>query len=170
MQAVQRHVRQWSYGEHNNTYPKLRVLLCVELAVRKESRLVVLGSIRGLRNTELDMKDSYLTGDTYKDSLAHEWEGLSVPEVAVVHRAHEDISQDDTDILVDLEPQRVEQAVRTDEIPVKGPGKESHALVVARTSEDVAEHRAVVVGQAEDRDTGEQGEDPYKMDECQNNL
>ena len=39
----------------------------------------------------------------------------------------------------------------------------THALVVARAAEDVAEYRVSVVGQAEDRDTGEEREDPWRM-------
>lgn len=46
--------------------------------------------------------------ETNKNSLAHERELLAVPEISVVHRAHQDVCKNDADILVDLEPKRVE--------------------------------------------------------------
>ena len=44
---------------------------------------------------------------TYKDSLTHEREVFRPPEVAVVDASHEDVREEDTDVLVDLEPDGV---------------------------------------------------------------
>ena len=98
--------------------------------------------------------------NTYKDSLAHERERLRLPEVAVVDTRHEDVGEEDTDVLVDLEPERVEQAVGADKVPVEAPREETHALVVARPSKDVVEDGAVVVDEAEDGETSEEREYP----------
>lgn len=46
--------------------------------------------------------------ETNKNSLAHEWELLAVPEISVVHRAHQDVGKNNTDVLVYLEPKRIE--------------------------------------------------------------
>ena len=99
---------------------------------------------------------------THEDRLAHEWELLPVPEVAVVDSAHQDVGEDDADVLVDLEPDRVVQAARADEVPVERPRQQAHALVVARATEDVAEHQALVVREAENGNTGEEREYPYE--------
>lgn len=106
--------------------------------------------------------EGYENGYAYEDGLRHEGEVLSPPEVAVVYTSHEDVREEDTDVLVDLQPNRVEHAVTADQVPVEAPRKQTHALVVAGAAEDVPEHLAVVVGQAEDRNTGEQREDPCK--------
>lgn len=97
---------------------------------------------------------------TDENSLAHEGEVLRVPQVTVVHARHEDVGEEDTNILVNLEPDRVEQAVTRDQVPVEAPRQETHALIVASTTEDVSDDRAVVVRQTEDGNTGEQGENP----------
>ena len=92
--------------------------------------------------------------------MRHEREGLGVPQVTVVNTGHEDVGQEDTDVLVDLEPDRVVQAWRTNQVPVEAPREETHALVVASATEDVAEHLVGVVGQTENRNTSQDGEDP----------
>ena len=101
---------------------------------------------------------------TYKDGLRHEGEVLCPPEVAIVHTSHEDVREEDDDVLVNLEPEGVEQAVRADEVPVKAPRKQAHSFVVASSTEDIAEDGAVVVGKAEDGDAGKQGEHPLQRD------
>ena len=92
--------------------------------------------------------------------MRHEGEILRPPKVAIVDAGHQNIRQEDTDILVDLEPERAVQAGRADEVPVEAPGQEAHALVVTRATEDVAEHGAGVVREAEDRNAGEERENP----------
>ena len=97
---------------------------------------------------------------TYKDGLRHEGEVLGAPQVAVVDRGHKDVGKEDTDGLVNLEPDLVEQTVAADQVPIEAPREQTHALVVRRATEDVPEHGAVVIRQAEDRDTSEQREYP----------
>ena len=99
--------------------------------------------------------------EAHEDSLTHKREVLCPPEVAVVHASHQDVSEEDADILVDLEPDRVEQAAATDQVPVEAPREQPHALVVACAAEDVSEHDAVVVREAENRHAGEDGKYPY---------
>ena len=103
---------------------------------------------------------------TYKDSLTHEREVFRPPEVAVVDASHEDVREEDADILVNLEPQRTEETVAADEVPVEAPREQAHALIVAGATKDVPEDRAVVVGETEDRDTGKEGEDPCMSHIC----
>ena len=98
--------------------------------------------------------------DTYEDRLAHERELLRIPEVAVVDSTHQDICEDDTNVLVELQPERRVQAAGSDEVPVEGPGQQAHALVVASATEHIAEDGAVIVGQTEDRHTGKYRENP----------
>ena len=45
--------------------------------------------------------------ETNKNSLAHERELLAVPEISVVHRAHQDVGKNNADVLVYLEPKRI---------------------------------------------------------------
>ena len=87
--------------------------------------------------------------EAYENSLTHEREVFRPPEVAVVHASHQDVREEDTDVLVDLEPDRAEQAAATDQVPVEAPRQETHALIVAGATENIAKHRASVVGQAE---------------------
>ena len=58
---------------------------------------------------------------THEDGLAHEGELLRVPEIAVVDGAHEDVREDDADVLVDLQPDWVVQAPGADQVPVETP-------------------------------------------------
>ena len=92
--------------------------------------------------------------------MAHERELLGVPEISIIYGTHKDIREDDTNILIDLQPQRVVKAGRSDQVPVQTPREKTHALIVTRTAEYVAEDGVVVVGQTEDRETGKQGEYP----------
>lgn len=92
--------------------------------------------------------------------MTHKWELLSIPDVAVIYGAHKDIGQDDTDILIDLKPDGIVEAGRADEIPVEAPRQQAHALIVARATEDVAEDRACVIREAENRNTREKWEYP----------
>ena len=142
------------------TYTKLRVLLGVELAVRQQRRLVVLRTVFSLIWVSLCSCERSTFYATYEDGLRHEGEVLCPPEVAIVHTSHEDVREEDADVLVNLEPEGVEQAVRADEVPVKAPREEAHALVVAGAAKDVAEDGARVVGEAEDRNASEKREDP----------
>ena len=118
------------------------VLGVIESAVREQCRLVVYRPV--LR----------------EDVLAHEGEVLRLPDVAVVHRRHENVRQADTDVLVKLEPEGRPEARRPDEVPVEAERKETHALVVGGAAEHVPYDGRVVVRKTEDRDTGENGEDP----------
>ncbi len=138
---------------------KLRVLGGVELAVRQKCSLVVLGTIGSLYAivSEIYIKCGCAT---HKDGLRHEGEVLGAPQVAVVDTGHEDVREEDSYVLVNLKPERVEQTVAADQVPVEAPREQTHALVVGRATEDVSEHGAVVIGQAEDRNAGEQGEHP----------
>ena len=61
------------------------------------------------------------TENTHEDRLAHEREILSTPDVAVVDTSHQDVGEADTDVLIDLEPKGVEQAVTADKVPVETP-------------------------------------------------
>ena len=142
------------------TYTKLRVLLGVELAVRQQRRLVVLRTVFSLIWVNLCSCERSTFYATYEDGLGHEGEVLCPPEVAIVHTSHEDVREENADVLVNLEPDRVEQTVAADQIPVEAPREQTHALVVRRATEDVPEHGAVVIRQAEDRDTSEQREYP----------
>lgn len=85
---------------------------------------------------------------------------LRIPQVSIVDRAHEDVGQQNTNILVDLEPDRVVQALRADQVPIEAPREEAHPFVVASSAEDVAEHGAAVVRKAKDRHTRQKWEDP----------
>ena len=58
---------------------------------------------------------------THKDGLRHEREGLGVPQVTVVNTGHEDVGQEDTDVLVDLEPDWAKQTAAADQVPVEAP-------------------------------------------------
>ena len=107
-------------------------------------------------NARLSNKDV----TTHEDRLAHEGEVLRPPEVAVIDASHKNIRKADANVLVDLEPDRAEQAAATNQVPVEAPREEAHALVVARPSKDVAEDGAVVVDEAEDGEAGEEREYP----------
>lgn len=98
--------------------------------------------------------------ETYEDSLAHEREILRSPEVTVVNTGHQDVREEDTDVLVDLEPDGVEQTAAANQVPVEAPREQPHALIIACATEDVAEHDAVIVGEAEDRHPSEDREYP----------
>ena len=145
---------------HKKTYTELLILGGIELAVREESGLVVLRTVFSLIWVSLCSCERSTFYATYEDGLRHEGEVLCPPEVAIVHTSHEDVREEDADVLVNLEPEGVEQAVRADEVPVEAPGQEAHALVVTRATEDVAEHGAGVVREAEDRNAGEERENP----------
>ena len=99
---------------------------------------------------------------TYKDGLRHEGEVLGAPQVAVVDRGHKDVSEEDTDVLVNLEPDRIVETRRANEIPVETPGQESHALVVTCTAENIAEHGTRVICEAENRDSCQKRENPWQ--------
>ena len=68
--------------------------------------------------------------DTYKNGLTHERELLCIPQVSIIHGAHQDIGEEDTDILVNLQPKRVVEAIGTDKVPVEAPTEQSHSLIV----------------------------------------
>ena len=108
------------------------VLGVIESAVREQCRLVVYRPV--LR----------------EDVLAHEGEVLRLPDVAVVHRRHENVRQADTDVLVKLEPEGRPEARRPDEVPVEAERKETHALVVGGAAEHVPYNGRVVVRKTED--------------------
>lgn len=111
-------------------------------------------------DTARSARASTRCASTYKDSLTHERELLRVPEVAVVHRAHEDVREHDADVLVELQPERRPQAGAADEVPVEAEREEAHALVIARAAKHVAHDGRVVVREAEDGEPGENGEYP----------
>ena len=108
-------------GKWVATYAKLSIFLRVELAVRQKPSLVVLRAILGL---EMAVSGAQMMSEiehTHEDRLAHEREVLSTPEVAVVDTSHQYVSEEDTDVLVDLEPEGTEQTVAADKVPVEGP-------------------------------------------------
>lgn len=49
--------------------------------------------------------------NTYKNSLAHEREVFGVPQVPIVDSTHQYVGEEDTDVLVDLEPEGVVETV-----------------------------------------------------------
>ena len=96
---------------------------------------------------------------THEDRLAHKRELLPLPHIPIIQSRHQDIREHDPDILVDLQPYRRVHARRGDVVPVEAPFEEPETFVVGRAAEDVAHDAAGVVGEADDGDAGEEGED-----------
>lgn len=126
----------------NGTHPELRVLRGVESSVCEERGLVVLRAVGR------------------EDRLTHERVLLRIPDVAVVNARHEDVREEDADVLVDLEPDGVVEPHATDQVPIEAQREKAHALIVTRAAENVPDDGAVVVRQAEDGDTRQNREDP----------
>ena len=70
---------------------------------------------------------------------------LCIPQVAVVHSRHQNVGEQDTDVLVELEPEGRPEAGTADEVPVEAPREKAHALVVTASTEDVAENKVRVI-------------------------
>lgn len=110
-----------SIGSGEVSGPEFGVLHGIEFAVGQKRSLVVLRPVLGLCTSKCEQHASavVLPIRTHEDSLTHERELLRLPQVAVVHRGHEDIREDNTDILVQLQPERRPQAGATDQVPVQ---------------------------------------------------
>lgn len=86
------------------------------------------------------MLGSYRLGCTHEKDLAHEGERQRSPHVAIVQRRHHDISQENTDVNVELVGQRCPEAKTVDKVPVEAQRQHTHALVTSGAAEDVPYH------------------------------
>ncbi len=99
-------------------------------------------------------------GSTGEQFLRQKGEVLSTVNVAVVHADEKANATDPADKVVDhglkRDPER--RAETSDVVPIEADSKETHTLVTGSTTEKVGENKALLVGETEDRDTLENGE------------
>lgn len=151
------------HTQQRETYSKLCKLHGIELAVGEQSCLIVLSPILSLKHGICSIYDAFAnTGRTHENCLTHEWEILCVPSISIPQTRHENVREGDSNSHVDLIPERQIHAAAADVVPIEAQRKQAHSFVIACSTEYVPDGRAVIIRQAEYRNSSENRENPYQ--------